>query len=1057
VARTVTLITGDKVTLAGSQIGFSAGIGRRGVRYTTATVDDHLYVIPADVAKLVARGLLDRRLFDVTGLVEAGYDDGRAGVVSVIVSYRSRTRAMTALRGAGLETTRQFGAIGAVAARVSKRDTAQVWPKLKVVLGDVGKVWLDGRRQPVLDGSVPQIGAPMAWQAGYTGAGVTVAVLDTGVDVTHPDLTGRVTASRNFTDAPDGDRVGHGTHVASTIAGTGAASGGRYRGVAPGASVLDGKVCDDNGCLESAILAGMQWAAVDRHADVVNMSLGGRDTPGVDAVEQAVNDLTASTGALFVVAAGNEGPDSGTLQSPGTADAALTVGAVDRDDQLAGFSSRGPRLGDGGLKPDVTAPGVGIVAARARDAWIGEPVGDDYLRESGTSMSTPHVAGAAALLAHQHPGWTATELKATLMGSARPLAGVSVFEQGAGRVDVAQAIDLAFAASPSGLDFGLQRWPHDDDAPVVKQLTYRNFSSAPLAVSLAGELTGPDGQPAPDGALVLSAGNLTVPAGGAAVVSVTVSTRHAGPDGSYSGRVTARAGEQVLTTPVGIGREAESYDLTIRNRDTRGRPAVDYASRVRGVDNTVWQDLYDADGTVEVRLPRGRYVVDTLLRTDLDSAPIDHLLAAPGVNLTHDVTLDMDARLSKPFEVAVENSAARPFQAHVGYARLGGEFPIWGDLGGDSLIGLRTAQIGPALPDGDLASYAVSWWAIPGRDAAFHNSSITYGLMDTQRGSLFTGLTRAVSNHDLAALRARHHAQVASRQAVVGYAVLLPELPWAIGSLLRYDQPSTATNYLEPGAEWFGTVLEIAADAPDFVTEQSWGMSRTFQAGRSYPEVWNGAVFGPSFSFGGVERDGEYLSADIPMFSDGAGHGGWSMTDTAATRLYRNGELVAESAEAGVLPRGLVVPPERSRYRLETTAERSSWSDFSTRMHAAWTFRSAVTTEPTSLPLWTIRFQPQVDQWNRAQADPTTVLAFAVQAQPAARVGELHVPVVLVSGDDGTTWRPARVAATGAGKFTATFPTPRGATHISLRANATDSHGNTVEQTVIRAYALTRS
>ena len=108
---------------------------------------------------------------------------------------------------------------------------------------------------------MPQIGAPAAWQAGFDGTGVTVGVLDTGIDASHPDFAGQLAEVRDFTGGNDpSDAVGHGTHVASTIAGSGAASGGRYRGVAPGAKLLVGKVCATNECQDSDIIAGMEWA-----------------------------------------------------------------------------------------------------------------------------------------------------------------------------------------------------------------------------------------------------------------------------------------------------------------------------------------------------------------------------------------------------------------------------------------------------------------------------------------------------------------------------------------------------------------------------------------------------------------------------------------------------------------------------------------------------------------------------------------------------------------------------------------------------------------------------
>jgi subtilisin family serine protease len=235
-------------------------------------------------------------------------------------------------------------------------------------------------------------------------------VLDTGVDATHPDLATQVAGAKNFTTEPDGDPVGHGTHVASTIAGTAAASAGRYKGVAPDSKIYDGKVCEVRGCRESAILAGMDWASTEVKAKVVNLSLGGTDTPEIDPLEEAVNRLTAQNGTLFVISAGNEGPNDSTVGSPGSADRALTVGAVNKQDKLAHFSSRGPRVGDGAIKPDVTAPGVDIVAARSKDSVIDVPVGDQYLRLSGTSMAAPHTAGAAALLLQEHPSWTPAEL-----------------------------------------------------------------------------------------------------------------------------------------------------------------------------------------------------------------------------------------------------------------------------------------------------------------------------------------------------------------------------------------------------------------------------------------------------------------------------------------------------------------------------------------------------------------------------------------------------------------------------------------------------------------------
>ncbi|MFF8778586.1 S8 family serine peptidase [Streptomyces sp. NPDC015140] len=260
--------------------------------------------------------------------------------------------------------------------------------------------------EATLDRSTPQVRAPQAWAAGYDGKGTEVAVLDTDVDAEHPDLVNRVAATKNFTDAADtDDLVGHGTHTASTAGGSGTARDGRKKGVAPGTSLLIGKVLTDEGYgLDSWIIAGMQWA-VDQKADVVSMSLG-NPTLGdcTDPVSRATERLSRSEPTPFVVAAGNTGPKSETVSSPCCVPSVLTVGAVDRDDTTAPFSSRGPVAVTHTLKPELSAPGVDISAAGAGGRGVYA-----YRTMSGTSMATPHVAGAAAVVRQAHPNWTAAD------------------------------------------------------------------------------------------------------------------------------------------------------------------------------------------------------------------------------------------------------------------------------------------------------------------------------------------------------------------------------------------------------------------------------------------------------------------------------------------------------------------------------------------------------------------------------------------------------------------------------------------------------------------------
>ena len=273
-------------------------------------------------------------------------------------------------------------------------------------------------------GTPGDVGAVPWWGAGVMGAGVRIAVLDTGLDAAHPDFAGRVVGSRNFVGgvpcgSPSGslDGHGHGTHVAGVALGSGAGTplpddDWRYAGVAPGAELAVAKVMTDAGAgLNSDLIGAMEWAARPEGvapcgigADIVNLSLGSEARPtrlnsgsDTDMVSYALNRLAVQYGTLFVVAAGNSGPFLGSvLEAPGSAAQALTVAAtakdhdVNHDDTLSGdtcagwqhagptcspnagtqppslasFSSRGPS-GDQWLKPDVAAPGYNIVSAQA--------------------------------------------------------------------------------------------------------------------------------------------------------------------------------------------------------------------------------------------------------------------------------------------------------------------------------------------------------------------------------------------------------------------------------------------------------------------------------------------------------------------------------------------------------------------------------------------------------------------------------------------------------------------------------------------------------------------
>ncbi len=305
---------------------------------------------------------------------------------------------------------------------------------------DIEHIWLDLPVHTWLDTSVPLLGVPKAWASGLRGKGITIAVVDTGVDLTHPDLAGRVTATRDFTGQGFSDGNGHGTHVCGIAAGNGSASGGQYTGVAPDATLIVAKALKaDGGGLTSDVMAGVEWA-VNQRAQVINLSLGSSGpADGTDALS-ATCDAAWGRGVIVCVAAGNDGPGSGTVGSPGCARKVITVGATDDVDAVASFSSRGPTQ-DGRQKPDICFPGVGIAAPRAAGTSMGSVVDDHYTRASGTSMATPHASGSAALILQANPKYTPDQVKGRLMETARNL-GLDGNVQGAGRASVAGALGL---------------------------------------------------------------------------------------------------------------------------------------------------------------------------------------------------------------------------------------------------------------------------------------------------------------------------------------------------------------------------------------------------------------------------------------------------------------------------------------------------------------------------------------------------------------------------------------------------------------------------------------
>ena len=327
---------------------------------------------------------------------------------------------------------------------------------------------------------IVETGAPSVWSTyGVTGRGIGIAVVDSGV-AAHPDLGSRLVAAIDFTAAspavstdPLGDQGGHGTHVAGLAAGDGTASAGEYTGMAPQANIVDVRVIDATGSSNiSTVLRGLQWVLANRatyNIRVVNLSLGAPAAASytLDPLATAAEILTFA-GIVVVVAAGNTGPNAGTIMSPGYDPYVITVGAVDdngtvgtEDDSIASFSSRGPTA-DGATKPDLVAPGRKMVSLRSPGSALDQLFPEravtatnsataDYFRLSGTSMAAPVVAGAIALMLERNPSLSPEQVKQHLRATATPVPGASPSDEGAGMLNAVAAVGDVDAAQDYSL------------------------------------------------------------------------------------------------------------------------------------------------------------------------------------------------------------------------------------------------------------------------------------------------------------------------------------------------------------------------------------------------------------------------------------------------------------------------------------------------------------------------------------------------------------------------------------------------------------------------------
>ncbi|MCZ2256951.1 S8 family serine peptidase [Sporosarcina sp. G11-34] len=1069
--QTITLITGDQLTVEKTEddrmsVEMKTADGKD-ENYEIIEMDEDVYVIPRSVKEFIPEKI-DRELFNITTLLDMGYDDANSESIPIIIMFeetKSSLSSSTATLSETASDSHVFDSINAMAADIDKNNTDDfintLFTKKNNMLqsratlkNTIKHIRLDRKVAVNLEDSIPQMGVPEVWESGYDGSGINIAVIDTGIDKEHPDLKGRVAKEKNFTedDGPN-DYLGHGTHVASIIGGSGEASDGLRKGVAPGSTLINVKVLDAYGYgYESDIIRGMEWAT-EEGADILNMSLGSIPTDGTDPISQVINSLTDQYGVLFVVSAGNDGPGDRTITAPGTADLALTVGAVDRNDELANFSSRGPRAGEYMIKPEVTAPGVDITAARAG--------GKSYTTMSGTSMASPHVAAVAALLMNK---WedagkenSPEDLKAALISSSVSNDAFTIYEQGAGRVDALRAVNQDVYAKPGVLNMGYFEYPHNDVDPITKTLTYENTSDEDIELNLSLVMEMENGESVPAGMVQLSEEYLEIAAGETGQVDVILDIEN-GKNDVYGGYIKAELvdKEQTIQTPVGFYKEPEMYDLTIKGITRNGKPAsymdgVDISSVKDRLDySVVGLNSWNEKGEMTVRLLPGTYNV----MGAWDYARELTFVGNPEVELTEDTVIILDGRKANKVNVITEEKVKVNSQ-EMTYHR--------GTEAGNSVSHTYITEYGAeyfAAPTEPVSKgtfeFLTDW-----RMTSLPNDSSDlsyYRLVYPEPEAIPSNLNYTVEKENLAEVKTDYHEQRPGEYYFVRETQWRPYETVSFSSVTDvFYAGVTRMEYFTPGDTIYRKEL-TSSSGVQFVEKQ------TFYEKGKQESSWLKQPIHPSVLVGNppyinhapVTRYGNTLSVRLQNV-DADNHWSFESYDQSF-KLFENDKMIAEASNPN---RSFILTSEEAEYRMELKTNVSDRiSRFSMETNSIWTFHSQKpTADGAVVPMLTVNYDLALDVLNKAKVKPdgTIPFTFTVQQQPETENIPIADAKVWLSYNDGQDWvEVENIQNSGDGVFTADIEELKdnrnGNGYVSLKVYAEDEDGNSIDQEIIRTY-----
>ena len=1133
---TITLITGDILYVTKPDKGtWSVAVKeapRRGGSVSFETFSDSqkgTYAVPADVVSLIPN-FLDPYLFNLDYITQNHLNDESTSIFGALVQYAPGST-LSNQWDTNLLQYSTLSMVNSQALSIPKENAAEfgsyILSQPRSLPSGIEKIWLDKVATVADDQSVQMIGADIARNVlGYNGSGVNIAILDTGIDATHPDFffangTSKVIVQIDATcmaepiflcDHTTKDLFGHGTHVASIAAGTGAASGGRYIGVAPGANLMNIKVLGRFGAgFYSWIITGLQLASQGINgvrADVISMSLGALPTDGSDPLSQAINQIVSVYGIPVVVAAGNAGCNF-CVDNPGSADDAIAVAATTKAlspaiPAIASFSSRGPRLDNFDIKPDISAPGVGIVAACSSTAGtIKCPVGSQYVKLSGTSMATPHVSGSVALLLQQakQRGITLTpfEIKNILQSSSAILPpsapggpDVDIYQQGSGLVRIDHALQAGIIFSSSEISFG--------DVPFTTPSLERSFQvtnlgTTSITLNLSYEMRDVPTplSPLDTGALYnnlvsLNETQLSIAAGSSATVTLVINVSDA-PTlklwNIFSGRIFATSGNTTLAHAIfGFAKEGPRQTALF----TRIIPTGSYLvfssySIYDALDPLGYSNFFvsvNSYGQTLLRLPLSSYnfIMDMVVNP-VDGILSDYRIVALEVPVTTspaNVTLDANKAGPVKLNLQADPSATHGWQQDdiMDYIRPDGSNVLFGD----SVLRQTwdTYQVNNATAKiGTLWTY--DRWLVTRSPAA--TSPVMYDLSMTNHTQQpithtvneLSGLSKTYATFDVDPAGGCSFCV----ESNFGRWTFPMAFNLTVAYTSNYDVAGVQRiEYQQPLEAGYDQIFYRGTDIFWFNTRTSFNYFGTSQLGRvdspaeTRTETWGAQPIHPRLTL--AERQNDTLVLKGFEVTDNYGHFGANVVHHGVNfqiKVYVDGTLTTVnnhiSSLSPDLERILLTPVTVALPRRAATVEvamqmqpNRSWDLLATNVTSDIVFVTNPGQQgPIPLPTYNYAVN-NLNVLNQVQLDNSENLQIKVSLlAPDGTMIRPVDPSAQIALNFGSNWTPANVTVLGTDGMLVTAHIPATGHgydfFVSLRISALTAHGITYTQTITTA------